>query len=63
MRLSHLAGSLVGPHLQADGGLVEGFVRLGPRVIEMSSGSIRSHPSLTRTLVGPHLGGGGEDHH
>jgi len=51
----NLAGSFVGSHLQADGGLVEGFVRLGLWIIQMSPGAVRSHPRLTRTLVCPHL--------
>lgn len=51
----NLAGSFVGSHLQADGGLVTGFVSLSLWIIQMSSGSIRSHSSLTRTLVCPHL--------
>ena len=53
--IPHLAGSLVGAHLEADGGLVEGFVRVRLWVIEMSSGAISSHSCLTRTLVCSHL--------
>lgn len=52
---ANLAGSFVGSHLQADGGLVVGFVSLSLRIIQMSPGSISSHSSLTRTLVCPHL--------
>lgn len=51
----HLAGAFVGSHLQADGGLVVGFVSLSLWIIQMSSGSIGSHSSLTCTLVCPHL--------
>ena len=53
--ISHLAGSFVGAHLQADGGLVVGLVRLCLWVVEMSSGAVGRHPSLARTLVGSHL--------
>lgn len=51
----YLAGSFVGAHLKADGGLVVRLVCLCLWVVEMSPGPISSHTSLARTLVGPHL--------
>lgn len=50
-----LTGSFVGSHLQADGGLVIGFIRLGLWIVQVPPGSVGGHSSLTRTLVGPHL--------
>lgn len=50
-----LASSFVGPHLQTDGGLVVGFVRLSLWIIQMSSGSVRRHSSLAGTFVCSHL--------
>lgn len=52
---ANLAGSFVGSHLQADGGLVIGFVRLGLWVVQVPPGSVGGHSGLARTLVGPHL--------
>lgn len=53
--LADLTGSFVGSHLQADGGLVVGFIRLGLWIVQVPPGSIGGHSSLTRTLVGAHL--------
>lgn len=52
---SNLAGSFVGAHLQTDGGLVIRLISVGLWVIQMSSGSICCHSSLTGTLVCSHL--------
>lgn len=54
-RSTNLAGSFVGSHLQADGGLVIGFVSLILWVVQMSSGPISRHSGLTCTLVCSHL--------
>lgn len=55
---THLAGTLVGAHLEADGAVVHGRQDVVLRVVEMPSGAIGSHAGLAGTLVGAHLQGG-----
>lgn len=52
---AYLAGSFVGAHLQADGGLVKGFVSLHLGIIKMPPSPIGCHTRLAGTFVGPHL--------
>ena len=59
---THLAGSLVGAHLQADGGLVQGLIGAQLGVIEVAPGAISRHALLAGKLVGAHLGSQEESH-
>lgn len=51
----YLAGSFVGAHLQADGGLVIGFLCLRFGVVKVSPGPVGGHTSLACAFVGSHL--------
>lgn len=52
---SYLARPLVGPHLQADGGVVHGWLDLNFGVIQVPPGAVCVHSCLAGALVGPHL--------
>lgn len=53
---AHLAGTFVGAHLQADGGVVHGRQDLVLGVVEVPPGAIGRHARLAGTLIGAHLG-------
>jgi hypothetical protein len=52
---AHLAGTLIGAHLEADGSVVHERQDAVLGVIEMSPGTIDCHARLTGTFVGAHL--------
>lgn len=52
----HLAGTLVGAHLEADGGLVQGLVCPQLGIVEVPPCPICRHALLAGELVGAHLG-------
>lgn len=54
---THLAGTLVGTHLEADGAVVHGRQDVVLGVIEMPSGTVSRHARLAGTFVGAHLHG------
>lgn len=52
---AHLTGTLVGAHLEADGGVVHGWQDLIFGVVEVPPGAIGCHAGLAGTLVCAHL--------
>lgn len=51
----HLVGTLIGAHLEADGGLVQRVLHSPPRVIQVTPRAIRCHALLAGKFVGTHL--------
>lgn len=57
----HLAGTLVGAHLETDGRVVHGGQDVVLGVVQMPSCAVGRHARLAGALVGAHLQGGRQE--